>query len=278
MKAWQQLGSGFLLGTLSIGLVLGAFALAMAEGGLIPPLAARPSPTPIPQSAYPTLELLPPLVDAASPTEDSPETPTPTLTSTLPPPPTACLPPRNWVAIIVQPFDSLTSLARTYDITERQLMDANCLVSTELVSGSILYVPRWTNITQVVCSPRTDWALYTVRPGDTLYRLSLLYRVSVSELQQGNCLGASSAIYSGQRLRVPNVATSTATFTPIPPATATGTVTPTVTIDLTAQTPSPTPDSNTPTPVPDTPTATTPTPTEPASPTPFNTPSPAPAQ
>ena len=264
MKAWQQLGSSFLLGILFVGLVLGAFALAMAEGGLIPPLMTRPSPTPLPQSAYPTLELLPPL-DASSPTQDFPETPTATPTSTLPPPPTACLPPRNWVAIIVQPFDSLASLARIYGVTEKQLMDANCLLSTELSSGSILYVPRWTNITQIVCNPRTDWAIYIVRPGDTLYRLSLLYRVSVSQLQQANCLGTSSAIYSGQRLRVPNVATSTATFTPIYTETATATVTLTSTIDLTAETPSPTAETSTPT-------ATTPTSTEPAGPTPVDTP------
>lgn len=281
MGAWRQLGGGFLLGVLSIGLVLGGFALAMAEGGLIPPLVSRPSPTLIPQSAYPTLELLPPL-DGATQTEALLETPTVTPTNTLPPPPTACLPPRNWVAITVQPFDSLASLARTYGITEMQLMDANCLVSTELASGSILYVPRWTAITQIVCTPRTDWAIYTVQPGDTLYRISLLYRVSVSQLQQANCLGASSAIYSGQRLRVPNVATSTATFTPVLPATATGTATLTATLDLTADaSPSPTPTSgasNTPTQTPTvSPTATaTPTPvdtatippTESASPTP----------
>jgi LysM repeat protein len=273
MGAWRQLGGGFLLGVLSIGLVLGGFALAMAEGGLIPPLASRPSPTLIPQSAYPTLELLPPL-DGATQTEALPETPTATPTNTLPPPPTACPPPFGWVAIRIQPFDSLDSLSRAYRVDVARLKEANCLLSDELVSGSILYVPPLASNTQVSCGAPAGWVVYIVQPGDTLFRIGLLYRVSVSQLQQANCLGASSAIYSGQRLRVPNVATSTATFTPALPATATGTATLTATLDLTADaSPSPTPTSsasNTPTQTPTVdPTATaTPTPVDTATITP----------
>jgi LysM repeat protein len=267
MGAWRQLGGGFLLGVLSIGLVLGGFALAMAEGGMIPPLASRPSPTLIPQSAYPTLELLPPL-DGATQTEALPETPTATPTNTMPPPPTTCPPPFGWVAIRIQPFDSLESLARAYRVDVARLKEANCLLSDELVSGSILYVPLLASNTQVSCGAPAGWVVYTVQPGDTLFRIGLLYRVSVSQLQQANCLGASSAIFSGQRLRVPNVATSTATFTPVLPATATGTATLTATLDLTADASlSPTPTSsasNTPTQTPTVgPTATaTPTPVD----------------
>jgi LysM repeat protein len=272
MGAWRQVGGGFFLGVLSIALVLGGFALAMAEGGLIPPLVSRPSPTPIPQSAYPTLELLPPL-DGSTQTTDSSETPTATLTNTPPPPPTACPPPAGWVAIAVQPFDTLVSLAQTYRIPVSQLKQANCLLSDELVGGSYMYVPPLATVTRIACGPPAGWVVYIVQPGDTLFRIGLLYRVSVAQLQQANCLGASSAIYSGQRLRVPNVATSTATFTPVISAT----VTLTATLELTVGTPlSPTADLTlSPTPTPEasnTPTQ-TPTvgPTATATPTPVNT-------
>jgi LysM repeat protein len=281
MKALRQLGGGFLLGILSIGLVLGGFALAMAEGGLIPAIVTRPSPTAIPQSAYPTLELLPSLDGSSAPTVAE-ITPSITPTHTLPPPPTSCLPPAGWIALTVQPFDTLASLALTYRLDVASLKDANCLLSDELVGGSILYVPPLASNTQVACGAPAGWVTYIVKPGDTLYRISILYRVSIAQLQQANCLGASSAIYSGQRLRVPNVLVSTATFTPFvsPTATASQTLTPGLTVEIT---PSPTvsvtetspPEiTNTPTVEATVPPSATLPPTEPASPTPQPSPTP----
>ncbi|MCG2786400.1 MAG: LysM peptidoglycan-binding domain-containing protein [Anaerolineae bacterium] len=234
MGAWRQLGGGFLLGVLSVGLVLGGFALAMAEDGMIPALAPQPSPTAAQQSAYPTLELLPPLDGSTL----AVESPTPSQTNTLPPPPTTCLPPAGWVPISIQPYDTLASIAQTYRVDPFELQQANCLVSNELIAGSFLYVPPLPTVTRIACGAPAGWIIYIVQPGDTLFRISLLYRVSVSQLQQANCLGGSSAIYTGQQLRVPNVPTSTATFTPLTPVTATPTVSatlaPSLTIEVTA--------------------------------------------
>ena len=283
MKDLRQLGGGFLLGILSIGLVLGGFALAMAEGGLIPAIVTRPSPTAVPQSAYPTLELLPSLEGASQPTLAD-ITPSITPTHTLPPPPTACPPPAGWIAITVQPFDTLASLALTYRLDVASLKDANCLVSDELVGGSILYAPPLASNTQVACGAPAGWVIYIVQPGDTLYRLSILYRVSIAQLQQANCLGVSSAIFSGQRLRVPNVPVSTATFTPFVSPTVSVTVSQTLTPGLTVEiTPSPseaitaTPGpeiTNTPTVQATVPPSATLPPTEPASPAPQPSPTP----
>lgn len=241
MGAWRQLGGGFLLGVLSVGLVLGGFALAMAEDGMIPALAPQPSPTAVQQSAYPTLELLPPLDGSTL----AVESPTPSQTNTLPPPPTTCLPPAGWVPISIQPYDTLASIAQTYRVDPFELQQANCLVSNELIAGSFLYVPPLPTVTRIACGAPAGWIIYIVQPGDTLFRISLLYRVSVSQLQQANCLGGSSAIYTGQQLRVPNVATSTATFTHLTPVTATptasATLAPSLTIEVTASaTPTPT--------------------------------------
>jgi hypothetical protein len=55
------------------------------------------------------------------------------------------------------------------------------------------------------CGPFQGWIMgYVVRPGDTLYRIALRYRTSVSDLKQGNCR-TSSLIYVGERLWVPYV-------------------------------------------------------------------------
>ena len=54
------------------------------------------------------------------------------------------------------------------------------------------------------CGPFQGWIMgYVVRPGDTLYRIAARYRISVSELKQGNCR-TSSLIHVGERLWVPS--------------------------------------------------------------------------
>lgn len=246
MQTLRQLGNGFLLGVLSIALVLGAFALALAEGGLVTLPAASPTASPVFPTLLPTLPLLStqaaqnglPLLTAS---------PIASLTLTPPPPPTTCPPPPGWQAVLVQPYDTLDSLAALYRVPAAQLQQVNCLVSTEISAGAYIYVPPQATITAIPCGAPFGWVIYSVQPGDTLYRIGLLYRVSVGELQRANCLGASTYIYTNQQLRVPNVPVSTATFTAIVSATASATETgapPTLSASdtpLPTETPSPLP-------------------------------------
>ena len=44
--------------------------------------------------------------------------------------------------------------------------------------------------------------MHTVKPGDTLYRISRRYNLSVDQLREYNKLGAKAAIYPGQQLQV----------------------------------------------------------------------------
>ncbi len=75
--------------------------------------------------------------------------------------------------------------------------------------------------TDVVCGPPPGWVQYTVQSGDNLYRISLKFRTSVATLKSANCMGNSTVIVTGERLWVPDVATSTpiATYTPTKGAT-----------------------------------------------------------
>ena len=57
--------------------------------------------------------------------------------------------------------------------------------------------------TAVPCGRPYGWVAYTVQPGDSLYRLSLLYGVTIADLQQANCLGSSTVLHTGQILYVP---------------------------------------------------------------------------
>jgi LysM repeat protein len=255
MQALRQLGGGLILGLLSVVIVIGGISLALAEGYV-------PQPPPTPTETQP--------VFPSAPTETASSTsliPSPTETATASPiPPTNCPPPSGWVLVMIQPGDTLEILAVRYRTTPEALMAANCLVSPILLPGYGIYVPPVPTITPIPCGAPYGWVQYIVQPGDSLYHISQLYRVTVSELQQANCLGNSTTIYTGQKLWVPNVPPSTppvpATLTATPIYIEFDTVTP-VPTDITPPTSTPEP----PTPIPtEIPPSMTPPPTETPSP------------
>lgn len=86
------------------------------------------------------------------------------------------------------------------------------------------------------CTVRTDWQVYVIQSGDTLYNIAQRTGTTVPALMQANCLN-STLIYTGQRLRVPRLP-ATATWTPTPTLTPSPTVTqsitPTITPSVTA--------------------------------------------
>jgi hypothetical protein len=134
------------------------------------------------------------------------------------------------------------------------------------------------NGTEVFCTPPDGWSVYTVIPTDSIYRLSLIYGVSVADLETANCLAEGDSIRPGDLIYVPLFLTSTPTVliltnTSTPRPTSTSRIIPfysaTPTEENRPPPPAPTPipptaspqPSNTP--VPPTPT----TPFEPATPT-----------
>jgi LysM repeat protein len=58
-------------------------------------------------------------------------------------------------------------------------------------------------MTATTCGAPANWGNYIVKPGDTLYGLSLRFGATVSALQRANCLGESTLLKVGQKLRVP---------------------------------------------------------------------------
>ncbi|MGB7876430.1 MAG: LysM peptidoglycan-binding domain-containing protein [Anaerolineales bacterium] len=288
MDVLRQISGSILLAIFSIALVIGGISLALAES-YVPEIPPTPTITPALDPIFntPTSQ---PLVLITT---------TLSIPSATVPPPTTCPPPAGWIPITVGPGDDLATLALLHQSTPQQLSVANCLFSSNLPTGSIIYVPSAPTRTAIPCGPPAGWVRYIVRPGNTMTSLSQAFGLSISQLQFANCMASNQYYLAvGQSIWVPNVATrtpratATATQTPIsivfPTLTRTATITPTAsltptTTDIPTSTNVPTGTATrTATNVPSSPTSTSPPPTATptasatitAFPTPTNTPLP----
>ncbi len=80
-------------------------------------------------------------------------------------------------------------------------------------SDGLIYASTRVNVTYGgPCLVRTDWFVYVVQPGDTLFRVASRVGSSINELALANCLDNTNLIMVGQQLRVPRQ--------PAPPPTA----------------------------------------------------------
>jgi LysM repeat protein len=274
MEHLRQVSSGFLFAILSIIVVLGGFSLASIEGGRFVTVQLSTATLPVIALAPTSFSTIPVLTEPVQPTSSDLASGSPTVSVTslpsITPPPTSasCAPPPGWVAVLVQSSDSVALLAQAYQTSPTSIKNGNCLISDQLMSGSVLYLPALPTATAVPCGAPGGWVPYTVINGDTLYNLGQRYRVTVADLQIANCLGTSTYLQAGKPIKVPFVPTSTtapsATLVSVPSSTFTlpPTVTATQLVLVPTQTSTPT---STPTDVPtDTPTATL---TAPATPT-----------
>lgn len=202
---------------LSVVIVLGSILIAITESNGFPSLAA-----------YPTLEVLATLPSpSASPTDSQLPTPTnqPTNTATtsptFTPSPTFCTPQSGWEAYTIIRGDTLRKLSQIYGLIPQELADANCLLESRLTPGEIIFVPPLlpTN-TPAQCGPPSNWVVYIVQSGDTLYSIARRVNQTVSQLKVANCL-ASDNIRAGQKLYIPFYPPPLPSPTALPTRTAT---------------------------------------------------------
>ena len=241
---------------------------------------------------------------AASPAPTLTPTPTSTrlggqATATPVPLQSTCVAiPANWLPYQVVTGDSLMSVAAMTQAKVAELMQANCLPTSQLEPGMIIYVPPSPPPTPLPCGPPRWWVPYIVQRGDTMFALSIKTETTVAAIKNANCLSTSHLV-AGRQIYLPmlppaptlpptHTATSpppTATATLVPTdtptptetstATATTTITPTVTATTTVVPPTETatvtavPTTSTPT---NTPTQTTTAVPATATPTPTTTP------
>ncbi len=220
MRSPRQGLPGFLIGAVLILLILGSFMISFAENAA--PLATGTAPATT--STRLTEQAMNPATNTPlvlTPTRTLViNTSTPTVTSTLTP--TDCPRPSGWISYQVKPGDTLEALAVRYKTSVERLLNLNCMALDGFTAGINIFVPPPPTRTAGPCGPPPKWILYPVQPGDTLYRLSVMFAVSVEELQSANCMGTSTLLLVGEWIYVPPwapilpTATEGPVYTPAP--------------------------------------------------------------
>lgn len=114
---------------------------------------------------------------------------------------------------VVQKGDTLYSIAKKLNTTVDELKKVNNLSDNTISIGQILLIPGANNEPD-----NPEYQNYTVKKGDSLYKIAALYETSIEELKRINNL-TSDALYIGQVLKVP-----AREQVPTPPITRTYTV------------------------------------------------------
>ena len=112
--------------------------------------------------------------------------------------PTPTPPTGDTTTYTVQAGDSLYRIAQRFGVSVGDIIDANNLTSTVLSIGQQLIIPS--------TIPDEDVLTYTVQSGDSLYRISQRFGVSVDDIVRTNNL-TSNVLQIGQVLKIPVTST-----------------------------------------------------------------------
>lgn len=111
---------------------------------------------------------------------------------------------KNGNYVVVNSGENLFSIAKKYNISVTDLKKANGLTLNTIEIGQKLIIPKSENISaefKVTNNKNIDSKtnFHVVQPGETLYRVSVIYKVSVDKLKQINNL-PDNTISVGQKI------------------------------------------------------------------------------
>ena len=102
----------------------------------------------------------------------------------------------EFINYTVKAGDSLYKIAKEYNTTVNAIMNVNNLTSNALQVGQVLKIPTTVN------EETKDYINYTVKSGDSLYKIANNYKTTVDAIKKLNNL-TSNALQVGQVLKIP---------------------------------------------------------------------------
>jgi len=109
---------------------------------------------------------------------------------------------------IVQRGETLFRIALNHRVTVDALRAANGITGNLIYAGQVLVIPNGANTASEAPASQP-----VVQRGENLFRIGLKYGVSIAALQSANGLSGNT-IYVGQRLTIPNGATTVTSSAP----------------------------------------------------------------
>jgi len=107
----------------------------------------------------------------------------------------------------VRPGENLWTIAKRYGVSSSSLAAANGIEEGQLIfPGDRLSIPGVTSIRKAAASKERkepEVRTYTVRKGDTIWRIAKLSRTTVREIQRANNLSSTGLIRPGDVLKIP---------------------------------------------------------------------------
>ncbi|WP_214700884.1 LysM peptidoglycan-binding domain-containing protein [Exiguobacterium sp. s57] len=108
-------------------------------------------------------------------------------------------PPATTVKYTVKSSDTLYKIATMYNTTVAKIAAANNITNVNLISvGQVLIIPGTT-----VTPPPATTVKYTVKSGDTLYKIATMYNTTVAKIAAANNITNVNLISVGQVLTIP---------------------------------------------------------------------------
>lgn len=105
----------------------------------------------------------------------------------------------NYFLHTIQKGENLYTIASMYNVSQEDIVKLNPGADRVIFTGKALKIP------QVKGQSSDDELFYTIKPGDTLYRLSVNYKVSTQAIMKANPGLSAQNFRIGQVIRIPQV-------------------------------------------------------------------------